>query len=36
MPGGSQGGYPFREYSPANPPHWLSGGHILLAEPTAR
>ncbi|HET9895289.1 MAG TPA: GNAT family protein [Streptosporangiaceae bacterium] len=23
-------GYPFRELSPANPPHWLTDGHIHL------
>jgi RimJ/RimL family protein N-acetyltransferase len=29
-------GYPFRELSPANPPHWLTDGHIhlrLAADP---
>jgi RimJ/RimL family protein N-acetyltransferase len=25
-------GYPFRELSPANPPHWLTDGHIHLLE----
>jgi len=25
-------GYPFREFSPANPPHWFTDGHIHLAE----
>lgn len=29
-------GYPFRELSPANPPHWFADGHIHLAEATAR
>jgi RimJ/RimL family protein N-acetyltransferase len=23
-------GYPFRELSPANPPHWLTDGHIHM------
>ena len=23
-------GYPFREFSPANPPHWLTDGHIHM------
>jgi RimJ/RimL family protein N-acetyltransferase len=27
-------GYPFRELSPANPPHWFTDGHIHLAEAT--
>jgi RimJ/RimL family protein N-acetyltransferase len=25
-------GYPFRELSPANPPHWLTDGHIHLRQ----
>jgi RimJ/RimL family protein N-acetyltransferase len=24
----AKSGYPFREFSPANPPYWFSGGHI--------
>jgi RimJ/RimL family protein N-acetyltransferase len=31
-------GYPFRELSPANPPHWLTDGHIHMrqaADPAA-
>jgi RimJ/RimL family protein N-acetyltransferase len=23
-------GYPFRELSPANPPHWFTDGHIHM------
>jgi RimJ/RimL family protein N-acetyltransferase len=30
----AKSGYPFREYSPANPPYWLTDGHIHLAEAT--
>jgi len=32
-------GYPFRELSPANPPHWFTDGHIhmrLCADPGRR
>jgi RimJ/RimL family protein N-acetyltransferase len=25
-------GYPFRELSPANPPHWLTDGHIHMRQ----
>lgn len=32
----AKSGYPFSEHSPANPPYWLTDGHIHLAEATAR
>jgi RimJ/RimL family protein N-acetyltransferase len=32
----AKSGYPFGELSPANPPYWLTDGHIHLAEATAR
>lgn len=32
----AKSGYPFRGYSPANPPFWLTDGHIHLAEAPAR
>lgn len=32
----AKSGYPFRELSPANPPYWLTDGHIHLAEATTR
>lgn len=25
-----KGGYPFQEFSPANPPHWFADGHIHM------
>lgn len=25
-------GYPFREFSPANPPHWFTDGHIHMRQ----
>jgi RimJ/RimL family protein N-acetyltransferase len=28
----AKSGYPFREFSPANPPYWFTDGHIHLAE----
>jgi RimJ/RimL family protein N-acetyltransferase len=28
----AKSGYPLRELSPANPPHWFAEGHIHLAE----
>jgi len=32
----AKSGYPFRELSPADPPHWLTDGHIHLAEASPR
>lgn len=32
----AKSGYPFLEDSPANPPYWLTDGHIHLAEATIR
>jgi RimJ/RimL family protein N-acetyltransferase len=29
-------GYPFRELSPANPPHWFTDGHVHMSEAPAR
>jgi hypothetical protein len=26
-------GYPFLEFSPANPPHWYTDGHIHMLQP---
>ena len=26
-------GYPFRQFSPANPPHWYTDSHIHMLQP---
>jgi len=32
----AKSGYPLHEFSPANPPHWYTDGHIHLAEAASR